>query len=167
MKAIQYLIACTVLLAPSLSSAMTVVADHGGIPAAPFYDSLNLETKALQTPAPMLSHPVSTEQMLPVLSQLTPGKVDAKPVTLATLPAPLFVVGDDSMSLSWLQQHQDTLRRLQAIGWAVNVRDQASLDRIRQAVPGLAVKPMHVDDFAQRIGLRHYPALITRSSVEQ
>ena len=105
--------------------------------------------------------------MLPTTSQLTPGYVEKKQVRLTTLPAPLFIVGDDSRSMGWLHQNFDVLQRLQAIGWAVNVRDHAALDRIKAAVPGLGVMPMHVDDFAARIGLRHYPALITRDSVEQ
>lgn len=149
----------------SFCSAMTVVADHGGIPAAQFYERMNIE-QPTAGPGPGMGG-VSATRMLPAMSKLSPGTVHAKPVRLATLPAPLFIVSDDPLSLTWLEQNQETLQRLQAIGWAVNVRDAAALERIRSAVPGLGVQAMHVDDFAQRLGLQHYPALITRTRVEQ
>lgn len=164
------LLSFPMLIIPSLCDAMTIVADTGGRPAAPFYERLSDQGQAdtdrrVQPRLP--ASPVGIGQMLPVMSQLTPGPVEAKRVRLATLPAPLFIVGDDSRSLAWLQQNHSVLQRLQAIGWAVNVRDQSALNRIKAAAPGLGVMPMHLDDFAGRIGLQHYPALITRDSVEQ
>ncbi|MGF0335778.1 integrating conjugative element protein [Ectopseudomonas toyotomiensis] len=164
------LLSLPLMIIPSLSVGMTVVADHGGIPAAAFYEHLNVQGQAVtdrRAPGRPQTTRVGIEQMLPVMSQLTPGPVETKQVRLATLPAPLFIVGADSRSLAWLQQNSSALQSLQAIGWAVNVRDQASLERIKATVPGLGVVPMHIDDFAARIGLQHYPVLITRDSVEQ
>ncbi|MHB0818475.1 PFL_4695 family integrating conjugative element protein [Stutzerimonas stutzeri] len=158
-----------VLLIPGLCNAMTVVADHGGMPTKVFFKGMNSQQSGAAHRAPMRpsSGTVGLDQMLPIQSQLTPGRVAHQPVRLDSLPAPLFIVGDDSRSLAWLQQNVDVLVQIQAIGWAVNIRDKAALDRIRSAVPGLGVQPMHVDDFAARLGLKHYPALITRHAVEQ
>lgn len=164
------LLSLPLMIIPSLCVGMTVIADHGGIPAAPFYENLNVPGQVgmdRHTPGRPQVPRVGIEQMLPVMSQLTPGPVATKQVRLATLPAPLFIVGADSRSLAWLHQNSPTLQRMQAIGWAVNVRDQASLERIKATVPGLGVVPMYIDEFATRIGLQHYPALITRDSVEQ
>lgn len=166
------LLSLPLMIIPGLCVGMQVVADHGGIPAARYYEALNVQGQGqagtdLRAPVRPPASQVGIGQMLPVMSQLTPGPVEAKRVRLVTLPAPLFIVGDDSRSLAWLQQNQSVLQRLQAIGWAVNVRDLAALNRIKAAAPGLGVIPMHVDDFAGRIGLQHYPALITRDSVEQ
>jgi integrating conjugative element protein (TIGR03765 family) len=57
--------------------------------------------------------------------------------------------------------------KLGAIGWAVNVADAQGLRRLRDAAGGLAVLPIHGDDLAGRIPLKHYPVLITATSVEQ
>ncbi|WP_313025511.1 integrating conjugative element protein [Pseudomonas lopnurensis] len=169
MTALRRILTASLLIAPTLSCAMTVVADHGGMPTDAFYENLSASSggQAGQQPRRPPITAVGLEAMLPVTSELSPGTVEPRQVRLATLPAPLFIVGDDAISLRWLRQHHEALQRLQAIGWAVNVRDQAALNRIRAAVPGLAVQPMNVDDFARRLGLRHYPVMITSSSVEQ
>lgn len=154
-----------------LCAAMTVVADFGGIPAAPFYAGLALDPAegngARQTQPRPPTGPAGIEDMLPVQSQLTPGDVERKAVQLPMLPAPLFIVGDDARSIAWIERNQVTLQQMQAVGWAVNVSDKAALDRIRAVAPGLGVMPMQIDDFAARVGLKHYPVLITRTAVEQ
>lgn len=159
------------LMVSGVCTAMTVVADFGGIPAAPFYAGISAEPADSHSASQMQPHPpvgpAGIEDMLPVPSQLTPGEVERKAVQLPMLPAPLFIVGDDNRSLAWIQRNQAALHQLQAVGWAVNVRDKAALGRIRAAAPGLGVIPMHIDDFAARVGLKHYPALITRTAVEQ
>lgn len=111
---------------------------------------------------------VTTADMLPVISPgLTPGPVKSRAIRLVGLISPLFLVGDDPLSLEWLARHQPRLQRLGAIGWAVNVADREGLERLRQAADGLAVLPIPGDDLASRLPLQHYPALITASRIEQ
>ena len=98
---------------------------------------------------------------------LTPGLVKSRAIRLVGLISPLFLVGDDPLSLEWLARHQPRLQRLGAIGWAVNVADREGLERLRQAAGGLAVLPIPGDDLASRLPLQHYPALITASRIEQ
>jgi integrating conjugative element protein (TIGR03765 family) len=38
---------------------------------------------------------------------------------------------------------------------------------LRRLAPGLTLAPASGDDFAQRLGLRHYPVLITATGIEQ
>ena len=40
-------------------------------------------------------------------------------------------------------------------------------DLLRRLAPGLTLSPASGDDLAQRLGLRHYPVLITSTGVEQ
>ncbi|MDD2052758.1 integrating conjugative element protein [Pseudomonas putida] len=111
---------------------------------------------------------ITTADMLPVVSPgLTPGLVKSRAIRLVGLISPLFLVGDDLLSLEWLARHQPHLQRLGAIGWAVNVADREGLERLRQAAGGLAVLPIPGDDLASRLTLQHYPALITASRIEQ
>ena len=164
----RYSLACLLLLpAAFCQAALEVIADHGGSPAAPYYEMLEGQAPG---PSGQISLPrqVTTADMLPVRSErLTPGLVEPKAIRLLGLATPLFLVGDDAMSLEWLAQRQPALKKLGAIGWAVNVTDNTGLQRLREAAGGLAVLPIHGDDLASRIPLRHYPVLITASSVEQ
>lgn len=125
-----------------------------------------------QTPPPAQALPrataITTADMLPVISPgLTPGLVKSRAIRLVGLISPLFLVGDDPLSLEWLARHQPRLQRLGAIGWAVNVADREGMERLRQAAGGLAVLPIPGGDLASRLPLQHYPALITASRIEQ
>ena len=56
---------------------------------------------------------------------------------------------------------------MQAVGLVVNVESMAALTALRRLAPGLTLSPASGDDLAQRLGLRHYPVLITSTGVEQ
>lgn len=79
----------------------------------------------------------------------------------------LFLIGDDERSRAWLRQRQTALRELGAVGLVVNVKSMAALTALRRLAPGLTLSPVSGDDLAQRLGLRHYPVLITATGVEQ
>ncbi|MDA8454301.1 integrating conjugative element protein [Acidovorax sp. GBBC 3334] len=148
-----------------------VVEDRGGIPAQPYYDDLGLPPQrpegGLTPPAtpPPAHH--GEAALLPVRSTgLSPGAVDARPLDAPGL-TPFFLVGDDPRSRAWLRQRQDQLRSLRAAGLVVNVESQQALDALRSLAPGLALFPASGDDLARRLGLRHYPALLTATGIEQ
>ncbi|HFS0748524.1 TPA: PFL_4695 family integrating conjugative element protein, partial [Pseudomonas aeruginosa] len=54
-----------------------------------------------------------------------------------------------------------------AVGLVVNVETVQGLARLRTLVPGVPLAPMSGDDLAERLGLRHYPVLITATGIEQ
>lgn len=60
-----------------------------------------------------------------------------------------------------------TLRERGAVGLVVNVETVQGLARLRALVPGVPLAPVSGDDLAERLGLRHYPALITATGIEQ
>lgn len=163
----KYLLLIVLIISLPSHAALEVIADHGGIPAAPYYQILEGEPPEPLPPVTLPKH-VTTVDMLPVASPgLTPGLIEPRPVKLLGLATPLFLVGDDQASLRWIQQHQASLKRIGAIGWVVNVADEAGLRRLREAAGGLAVLPIRGDDLASRIPLQHYPVLITATSIEQ
>ena len=109
----------------------------------------------------------SEEEMLPVRSTLlSPGKVERRVLDATGLPS-FFLIGEDARSRNWLRQRLPALMKMNAVGLVVNVESKAALDSLRQAAAGLTLTPVSADELAQRLNLRHYPVLITASSVEQ
>ncbi|MHC8334098.1 integrating conjugative element protein [Pseudomonas sp. LB3P25] len=109
----------------------------------------------------------SEEDMLPVRSTLlTPGAVERRILSATGLPA-FFLIGDDARSRTWLKQRLAALIKLNAVGLVVNVESKVALDNLRQVATGLTLTPVSADDLAQRLNLKHYPVLITASSLEQ
>jgi len=105
--------------------------------------------------------------MLPVKSALlSPGSVERRPIQAPGLQ-PLFLVGDDELSRTWLRQHAASLLELNAVGLVVNFDSAEGLARLRELAPGLTLSPVSGDDLAQRLELRHYPVLITATGIEQ
>ena len=80
---------------------------------------------------------------------------------------PLFLVGDDERSRAWLRQRSPRLHELDAVGLVVNITSVESLAALRALVPGLSLSPVAGDDLAERLGLHHYPVLITATGIEQ
>lgn len=168
------LLLTTTVFAQTASAPLIVVEDRGGDSALPYYRSLNPQPDQATPPAPMPAPRVGNAAdaeaaMLPVRStQLSPGEVQRRVIRAPGLTA-LFLIGDDERSRAWLRQRQRqaALRELQAVGLVVNVESMAALTALRRLAPGLTLSPVSGDDLAQRLGLRHYPVLITATGVEQ
>ncbi|NQD91195.1 integrating conjugative element protein [Pseudomonas sp. CrR25] len=175
MKALPVLVACLSLpWLPVISQAdaLFVVGDRGGASALPYYEALNLQPR-VGMGAPLIEMPrppagaVNEASMLPVRSlRLSPGEV-ARRVIEAPGLRPFFLVGDDQRSHIWLQQRAQRLRELGAVGLVVSISSVKSLAALRALVPGLPLSPVAGDDLAERLGLRHYPVLITATGLEQ
>jgi len=164
MKQILSCLALTLPLAAQAAS-LTVVEDRGGVSALPYYQRLNPEPTQAQ---PQASLPQPTRALgFPVRStRLTPGPVQGRTLNAPGLQ-PFFLVGDDELSRQWLASRGETLQRLGAAGLAVNVTSSERLAVIRSWAPGLAINPVIGDDLAARLGLAHYPVLITATALEQ
>ena len=166
------LLTTSTAFAQSASAPLIVVEDRGGASALPYYQSLDpqpeIATLPAPKPAPRAGNAADAEAaMLPVRStQLSPGEVQTRVIRAPGLTA-LFLIGDDERSRAWLRQRQAALRELQAVGLVVNVESMAALTALRRLTPGLTLSPASGDDLAQRLGLRHYPVLITSTGVEQ
>jgi len=175
MKSLPILAASLSLPWASLAAqadAMIIVADHGGTSALPYYEALNLQPRTevsaprIEIPRPP-AKPFNEADMLPVRSmRLSPGDVARRVIEAPGLP-PFFLVGDDERSRVWLRQRAPRLHELNAVGLVVNVTSAEALAALRELVPGLSVSPAAGDDLAERLGLRHYPVLITATGIEQ
>lgn len=154
------------------ADALIVVADRGGASALPYYEALNLQPRAgvsaprIEIPRPPVEA-VNEASMLPVRSlRLSPGDVARRVIEAPRLP-PFFLVGGDERSRAWLQQRALRLREFGAVGLVVNITSAESLAALRVLVPELPLSPVAGDDLAERLGLRHYPVLITATGIEQ
>jgi integrating conjugative element protein (TIGR03765 family) len=164
---------------PSGAAPLTLVRDLGGASTRPYYEALHLQSH-LTAPAQQSSRSASSavpahtaperryreSDLLPVRStRLTPGTVTPRTIHAPGL-TPMFLIGTDAASQRWLLQHVERLRALNAIGFVVNVESMEALDSLRRHAPGIALSPASGDDLARRLGLDHYPVLITATGIE-
>lgn len=154
---------------------LEIVADYGGEPARPYYVAIKgADVEEQEGYSPQMgpqSHPTEPygeQDMLPVESeQLTPGQVVARNLDLPGGFTPIFVIGDDALSRQWLDQRGDILRDMNAVGLVVQVENEQGLQALRHAAKGLELRPVAGDGLAERLGLQHYPALISQHGIEQ
>ncbi|WP_321897066.1 integrating conjugative element protein [Burkholderia cepacia] len=154
---------------------LIVVENRGGVSALPYYRSLNpqdagsaaLPASVAAPGMPSIRNLVDAEAaMLPVRSaRLSPGDEPRRVIRAPGL-TPLFLVGDDDRSRAWLRDHQAALRDLQAVGLVVNVVSAEALASLRRLAPGLMLSPASGDDLSARLGIHHYPVLITATGIE-
>ncbi|WP_061289969.1 integrating conjugative element protein [Azotobacter vinelandii] len=174
---------CLVSVAPPTQAqpqgprpALTVLGDLGGEPARPYLVAIEAagvpEEEGIQFAR---TTPYSVADLLPVETpSLSPGRVEDRVAALAiptsrgpvapTAFPPLFIVGDDPLSLEWLALRRDRLAEIGATGLAVNVATEAGLQELIEASGGLRIDPAPGNDLASRLNLEHYPVLITRQS---
>lgn len=160
------------LLSTSAMAALTVVADLGGESTVPLFDAVNNETNEFTPPRtlmpPLLSTPsVTVVDMLPVSTpEMTPGRVENRRLKLTGM-TPVFLLGDDALSRTWLELRRTDLQQLHATGLVVNVTGDASLRDMQTLVPGLTLLPASASDIARRLHLTNYPVLITADGLSQ
>jgi len=105
---------------------------------------------------------------LPVSTPLmTPGRVQSRPINRPYLNQPVFIVGADDLSLTWLKEHREQLKQHNATGIAVNINTQQQLEQLVQAAGGLAVNPVAGAKIARQLSLFHYPVLVSSTRIEQ
>ncbi|MDR0578716.1 MAG: integrating conjugative element protein [Candidatus Accumulibacter sp.] len=156
------------LSAPALAE-LIVVEDRGGASALPYYEALDSPKDrarpSVQAIPPIRSLSEAEAALLPVRSaRLSPGDEPPRAIRAPGL-TPLFLVGDDDLSRAWLQRRYAELRDLRAVGLVVNVSSPASLAALRRLVPELSLSPASADDLAERLGLSHYPVLMTATGI--
>tara|TARA_R110001583_G_scaffold195118_1_gene369377 strand:+ start:119954 stop:120502 length:549 start_codon:yes stop_codon:yes gene_type:complete len=152
------------------SPPLIVVEDKGGTSALPYYRALHpqdAQPGQQAAPQPRIGSPADAEAaMLPMRSaRLTPGDEPRRVIRAPGL-TPLFLVGDDDRSRAWLKQRRADLQQMRAVGLVVSVATPEALAALRRLAPGLMLSPASGDDLVQRLGLRHYPVLITATGIE-
>ncbi|GKW29476.1 integrating conjugative element protein [Pectobacterium brasiliense] len=167
MKIIPVFALCFLASPFFVRAELNVVADLGGKDTASFFDGINRQdnNEANNTESRTWQGQPGEEAMLPVLTpELTVGIEAPRTLNLPGIGA-LFLIGDDPASRSWLQMNAAKLSQMQAVGLIVNVMDMAAVQSLRSLVPGVQMAPASGSELARRLQLRHYPSLITATSV--
>ncbi len=159
-----------VSLAAILSTApqadtLTVIYDSGHTwPIAPYIDRHTVE-KNTDIPSNPLPLPITT-------TRVTPGKVKPASVSIPYLHPPVFLIGTDPLSKTWLLERRQTLIGLGAVGVLVEAKNKAAVAEINKLCQGLRLIPASADDIAEKLAqqaipLTHYPVLISNRGIEQ
>ena len=164
-------VAPLILAALPATAALTTVADLGGESAAPYLDAVNSRANEFSPPQSLsAAEPpttLSVSTMLPVTTpEMSPGTVLSRQLNLQGMP-PVFIVGNDDLSRSWIQKRSAELTKLGATGLVVNIASESELDSLKRIAPSLMMAPVQGGDLARRLQLAHYPVLITADGLAQ
>ncbi|WP_428845729.1 integrating conjugative element protein [Comamonas testosteroni] len=157
----------------SSSPPLIVVEDKGGTSALPYYRALNPQDTqpgqpATPQPVPRIGRSCRSRggHAARAVGAAHTGRRAAPRDPRAEPDAPLFLVGDDDRSRAWLKQRRVELQAQRAVGLVVNVATPEALAALRRLAPGLVLSPASGDDLAHRLGIKHYPVLITATGIE-
>lgn len=163
------------LLISATSNAQLVVVNTDGptVVAGPYLTNIHYPKKGDSSALLQMNRSFFQEKgihlqniMYPASSELTPGKIKSHPLKTKDLSKPLFVIGDDSMSIRWAKTNASELKRIGAIGIITNVNDQARTKQIEHET-GLILLPVNLAGLSRYLQVSHYPFLWTKSDVEQ
>lgn len=176
------LVGCAVAMPWATASSLIVIHDQGGVSVAPFfapfedesYEDDHLIYEPTFKPDQPLK-PFSESDMLPVVTEsLSATLIDtaqlhqiSQQLNLPDFITPFFVIGDDRLSMQWLQARLPYLVDMGAVGLIVNVTEVSALESLRAIAPGLEMRPTHGDTLKEQFLLPGYPVLISSQGIEQ
>lgn len=73
---------------------------------------------------------------------------------------PVFLIGSDHYSHTWLQANHQQFVKLNAIGLLIEAKNLTEIKRVIALAKGLRIIPASADDIAKQHGLTHYPVLL-------
>ncbi|KTD25140.1 PFL_4695 family integrating conjugative element protein [Legionella maceachernii] len=109
-----------------------------------------------------LSSPIG----VPAKSKATVGKVHRKKIDSNLLNMALFIIGADNESYTWLEEHQEQLKSLQATGFITNINNFETIVALQEKFK-LPLLPINVDPLLNYINEQHYPLIIAEGAVWQ
>lgn len=156
---------CVLLcLGANAREPLTVIYDSGDtLPLEPYLpkraprEDVTIPEKKGQLP---FNLPITTPSM-------QPGKVTVTPKELRYLQRPLFFVGADQASRDWLAAKRKQLVSIGAVGLLVEAKDYQEIEAVLKIAEGLRLVPASAEGFATRLGLTHYPILLSKEGWEQ
>lgn len=156
------------LLSAYCSAELKVIADLGGESAVRFYEPIQPvhSDDAPKHPNAVPSQ-VTEEHLLPVVShKWSVGTVEPKPLNLPGA-LPMFLIGVDTVSQDWLRKNYAHLVSINAVGLVIHVNNVEEMKTLRQIAPELTILPSPADALADRLGIYHYPLLLTAEGISQ
>lgn len=157
----------TTTVAPYTPRTVPVmIHDAGGTPIGQYLESVEQEGTQSKAPssAPGATAAPTSMAIFPVVTtKAAPGRLTVRPsVKLKGGPGvPICILGDDPLSLQWLQINQVALQKMNATCLAVTVRDEASWRKLQSAAGGVPLTPGSFDALATAMGVSVYPILVS------
>lgn len=147
-----------------------VIADRGG-QSIDYYMSrvMKSSTSSASNNSPG-SPQLPWQKMFPVVTNsMSVGRVtpeEGKDIKYQMAIQPLFIVGYDPVSISWLRTNQKLLKDKKAVGLVVNVRNHSEMEQLQDAVgPGIPLQPTPGDSLSKALNIKHYPFYMDRDGV--
>lgn len=104
--------------------------------------------------------PIKTNNMMP-------GKFDSKDAYFPNLTKPIFIIGSDKLSLTWLMKWNKSLKKIGAIGWLIEAKNKVDLENVAKAGNGLTFITLTGEKIPKLFNINTYPVLISARSIEQ
>lgn len=143
-----------------------VIRDYGG-QASGVPDKATIARSVMNTPLkPVSKIPIT---IFPLRSTLRSGELTA-PTKLANkvhYKNPYFIIGNDERSRDWVAENKEYLVKIHAKGLATNIASEGDFKALEAFVAPLVLAALPIDEFAQSLGLRVYPILITNEEIAQ
>ncbi|MGS2722106.1 integrating conjugative element protein [Porticoccus sp. GXU_MW_L64] len=158
----RWLLLCLCLGAPPVlwAKALIVIHDSGNTSSVEQYLPKPIKQAEKRKPALPFTLPITTPSM-------TPGKVATTAKSFPHLQQPLFLIGTDPTSRTWLKARRESLIQAGAVGLIVEATSLEDIQRITKIAPELRMVPASAESIANQLGIRHYPILISRQGWEQ
>lgn len=156
------------LLFSGISQAeLTVVADLGGQSTAEYFAGINNQGEESSAPQVLTLSTPDKASVLPIRTpELSPGVLEARSLSMPGMRS-IFLIGDDERSRRWLALRRDQLIQLNAVGYVVNIASESAWNDLQSQANGLELLPVSGSDLAVRLGISHYPVLISEKGLEQ
>ena len=111
-------------------------------------------------PGDAYEYPIETERM-------QPGALVGKTVKTSMFAQPMAFMGDDGLSIKWLEQNHGYLASQNVPLFLVNLASESSYKFLQKRFPGLQFYPLDADELASLAGLSRYPILVTTNGAFQ
>lgn len=82
------------------------------------------------------------------------------------LPIPIFIIGDDPISIEWARKNAKFFKKIKAMGFAAGIYDLTQLEALSERV-GLPLAPENISGLSEIIGSAKYPVLINKGWLVQ
>jgi len=97
---------------------------------------------------------------------LSPGIVQPRDIKAPLLAQPIYIVGNDDLSKTWLKKYASRLKSIHAVGFIVNVDSNKDVQALEKRFD-LTLIPINGTALMKRFNLTHYPVLISQHRIEQ
>ena len=147
-----------------------VIEDRGGYPIDSYLPGHNKsDAKAKANFEKRRSTKLVNAHFPVITKSMSVGKVgadEAMDIKYQVAMRPMFIVGYDPVSISWLKTNKDLLAEKKAIGLVVNVESKEQMDALQKIVGDeVMMQPTPGDRLSEHLKIKHYPFYMDNQGV--